>query len=118
MKIMGIMAISILITVSMAYAGESEEIIYSDSWGEAGISIENQSSSNVVVNFSISSFTFNEIMVDGVNVTSINLPGIFLPNNEGAPDLPGMGRYIALPKHASNPLRGLKILDRSHRYPQ
>ncbi len=30
----------------------------------------------------------------------IQLPGHFLPNDEGAPDLPGNGRYIAVPQGA------------------
>ena len=101
MKSIVTIVISILIAFSVVYAGESEEIIYSDSWGDAGISIDNQSSSNIEVNFSIGSFVFNDILIDGENVKTIQLPGVFLPNNEGAPDLPGMGRYIALPQHAT-----------------
>ena len=31
---------------------------------------------------------------------SLHLPGVFLPNDEGKPDLPGTARYIAIPQGA------------------
>ena len=31
----------------------------------------------------------------------INMPGVFLPNDEGAPNLPGVGKYVAVPVGAS-----------------
>jgi len=101
MKSIVIFVTSLLLSFSLVFGTGSEEVIYADSWGDQGISIDNQSSSNIVINYSIESFTFNDVLVDGENLKSINLPGVFLPNDEGAPDLPGMGRYIALPKGAS-----------------
>jgi hypothetical protein len=101
MKRIMTIVISLLFSFSLIFGQGSEKVIYSDSWGEAGISIENQSSLNLDINFSISSFQFNDILVDGEFVKTIQLPGVFLPNNEGAPDLPGMARYIALPQGAT-----------------
>jgi peptidase C25-like protein/flagellar hook capping protein FlgD/ASPM-SPD-2-Hydin domain-containing protein len=101
MKIMKTIVTIVISILFIFFMANAEEIIYSDSWGDSGISIENQSNSNLEVNFSINSFVFNDILIDGEHAKSINLPGVFLPNNEGAPDLPGMGRYIALPQGAT-----------------
>jgi hypothetical protein len=38
---------------------------------------------------------------NGTDKHSVNLPGHFLPNNEGAPNLPGSGNYIAIPNGAT-----------------
>jgi hypothetical protein len=100
MKSIVTIVISILIAFNVVYAGESEEIVYPDSWGDAGISIESQSSTHIAVNFSVSSFQFNDVLINGEHAKTIQIPGVFLPNNEGAPDLPGIGRYIALPQGA------------------
>jgi len=40
-------------------------------------------------------------MVDSEPMQVITLPGMFLPNNEGAPNLPGTGRFIAIPQGAT-----------------
>jgi hypothetical protein len=40
-------------------------------------------------------------------MTNVELPGFWLPNDEGYPNLPGGGRYIAIPQ-GSEPV--LKIV--------
>ena len=45
---------------------------------------------------------------------AVELPGHFLPNNEGAPDLPGSGRYIAVPQGAKAILK--VIASRTEKY--
>lgn len=93
--------VGFVVGIITVYANNSEQIVYNDRWGEHGIRVEDQSSTNITVNFSINSFQFTDILVDGEQLKTIQLPGVFLPNNEGAPDLPGMGRYIALPQGAT-----------------
>ncbi len=73
---------------------------YSDSWGNHGVTLESENPSKVIINFSITQFQFDDIDVDGNILKAVHLPGVFLPNDEGAPDLPGMGKYIALPQGA------------------
>ena len=73
---------------------------YTDSWGNQGVSLEAENSTGILINFSITQFQLDDIDVDGTILKAVHLPGIFLPNNEGAPDLAGLGKYIALPQGA------------------
>jgi len=73
---------------------------YSDSWGKQGFTLLKSDNASVQVNFSISEFALNTKNINGENLQNIELSGCFLPNDEGAPDLPGNGRYIAIPQGA------------------
>ncbi|MBL7104190.1 MAG: hypothetical protein ISS18_07650, partial [Bacteroidales bacterium] len=79
----------------------ADEFKYSDSWGKAGYTLETQSATKVVINFSIEEFALTPIDVNGESMQHVELQGHLLPNDEGAPDLPGAGRYIAVPQGAS-----------------
>ncbi len=74
---------------------------YEDAWGSEGFELATESSSGVTLNFSINQFFVKEIKVNDAQMKSIQLPSVFLPNNSGSPDLPGIARYIAIPKGAS-----------------
>jgi len=95
-KIAFLMAFCLVLFSSIAYAKQ-----YSDSWGDHGFSILRQNSSDLSLNFSVQEYFAADAEVDGEALQSIHIPGVFLPNNEGAPDLPGMSRYIAIPEGAS-----------------
>jgi PKD repeat protein len=74
---------------------------YSDAYGDAGITLTEQSADGVGISFSITSFQIVDGEVtDGIPMKNILLPQVFLPNDEGMPDLPGFGRNIAVPKGA------------------
>jgi hypothetical protein len=73
---------------------------YEDSWGKAGYTIENQNSNKVIVNYSIENFVLQSTQINGESMMSLELPDVFLPNDAGAPNLPGNGRYIAIPQGA------------------
>jgi hypothetical protein len=89
--------------LSLAYG--NQEIRYEDAWGNAGFSLTQRSSSSVGINYSITSFTLADTRINGEDMQDVLLPGNLLPNNEGAPNLPGNGRYIAIPQGASADLR-------------
>ncbi len=76
----------------------AQTFTYTDNWGAQGISIERETPTNVLINFSVPQFQLDDVEVDGINLKAVHLPGVFLPNNAGYPDLPGMGRYIAIPQ--------------------
>jgi len=84
--------------VSLAFA--SEVIKYNDNWASAGFSLEQRNGSGVQVNYSISEFSLNDIRVNGEDMVNILLPDVLLQNDEGAPNLAGGGRLIALPQGA------------------
>lgn len=80
---------------------QADEHKYTDSWGKAGYTVEQQSSTKTIVNYSIKNFTFTNFEFNGKSMQNIELSGHFLPNDDGAPNLPGSGRYIAIPQEAT-----------------
>ena len=84
----------------MAFIAKPQVVSYQDSWGDPGFTLDMENPGGVQINFSITQFEIKEIDIDGMPMKTLHLPGIFLPNNEGEPDLPGTGRYIALPQGA------------------
>ncbi len=84
--------------ISFSYA---DEVRYSDSWSSQGFTLTASENSNVRVIHSVNSFSFNPANINGEAMTVINMPGVMLPNNEGAPNLPGGARYIAMPVGAT-----------------
>ncbi len=85
----------------------ADEFKYADSWGKAGYTLEMQSASKVIVNYSIDKFTLADFEANGESMKNLYLTGHILPNNEGAPNLPGTGRYIAIPQGATATLNVL-----------
>ena len=75
-------------------------IEYTDSWGPSGMTLTRETSSGVDINFSINLLTLEDINIDGQPMKVPRLPEIFLPNNEGAPDLPGASKFIMIPQGA------------------
>jgi hypothetical protein len=92
---------SLLLLCSLAFSGLHADVItYSDNWGQTGINLEDQNALGVEIVFSIQQLTLEKQLINGEMLTVVELPGVFLPNDEGAPNLPGTGRYIALPQGA------------------
>ncbi|MCF8369069.1 MAG: hypothetical protein K9G76_08490 [Bacteroidales bacterium] len=81
--------------------GTSQVVKYSGNWGADGLTLKSQQNNKVLINHSTTEFALQDVDVDGIPMKSIKTPGVFLPNDEGAPDLPGTGRYIAIPQGAS-----------------
>jgi len=60
-----------------------------------------ESPSGVAISFSIPDFRIAESSVDGEVMHKIFLDGCLSPNQAGAPNLPGYGRYIVVPNGAT-----------------
>ncbi len=91
----------LLVLIAITGSINADEFKYSDSWGNQGFNLKNQKTTGVEVIYSIQSFEIAKEVINGKSMDAIRLPGNLLPNNEGAPDLPGSGRYIAIPQGAS-----------------
>ncbi|RKY99822.1 MAG: hypothetical protein DRQ13_01580 [Ignavibacteriae bacterium] len=91
----------ILLFFLFAYESQAQVITYQDTWGHEGITLNDANQSGVDINFSIQNFIISEINVNGTLMKKLELPEVFLPNDEGAPDLPGTSRFIAIPQGAS-----------------
>ena len=93
--------------LSAAFGLQAQQFSYSDSWGKAGFNLVDSRSGSVQVVFSIPQFGLDDFLVNGQVQKTINLPGSLLFNDAGMPNLPGQGRYIAIPQGA---VAKLKIL--------
>jgi hypothetical protein len=77
-----------------------QQYSYDDNWGTQGFTVTESTTSSLIVNFSVTEFSLDDLLVEGKNLKTVHMPEVFLPNDAGAPDLPGTGRYIAIPKNA------------------
>lgn len=78
----------------------AQKITYNDPLHKAGFTLQEQTRGGVSVTYSIKSFTIAPAEINGKGMNNIELDGNWLPNDEGAPNLPGGGRYIAIPQGA------------------
>ncbi|MBK6964735.1 MAG: hypothetical protein IPH20_12535 [Bacteroidales bacterium] len=81
----------------------AQNFSYPDAWNKPGFTLQTNDPNFVEINFSVGGFSLEDLTVDGKVMKDISLPGSFLFNNEGAPDLPGNGKLIAIPQ-GSRPL--------------
>jgi len=81
------------------------EMNFPDARGNLGYNLTQQNPAGVRVIHSIPQLALDDVIVNGTPLKMIELSGLYLPNNEGAPDLPGDGRYIALPQGATPSLK-------------
>jgi PKD repeat protein len=92
-----------LFLVSATYA---QQFTYSDSWGsKAGFNLVNSKASGVGVVYSIKNFAVEDMDINGTMMKTIMLPDNFLPNNAGAPNVPGNGRIFAIPQGSTPKLK-------------
>lgn len=92
-------AISILLLIqssALAY-----DITFTHSWGPEGYSMVSQSQSGVEVNFSITQMRIESQFVGVDTLSTVSIPGVYLPNLAGAPNLPAGCRFIAIPQGAT-----------------
>lgn len=68
---------------------------------QPGFSLINQNDAGVEMEFNVPGMTLQTLDIDGQNMQVVAIPGVMLPNNAGAPNLPGTGEIIAIPQGAS-----------------
>jgi len=98
---MRILLLSIFIVFIYTVQLQAQIFTYSDSWDEEGFNLKSQSQQGIKLNYSIREFTMDDLDIRGESMKHINLANHFLPGDEGMPDLPGSGRYIAIPQGAT-----------------
>lgn len=80
---------------------QSREVSFTDSWASQGINLASQSNRQVDLNVSLENYVLEEVLVNNEKMDAVFIPGVFLPGDEGAPDLPVFSRYIAVPQGAT-----------------
>jgi uncharacterized repeat protein (TIGR01451 family) len=62
------------------------------------LSLTASSMAGVEVSFELPSWSMEDVTIGRENLAKISMEGSYLPNDEGAPDLPSLARYFAFPK--------------------
>lgn len=99
---------SLLLSVAFLLASfslDAQNFAYSNSWGNQGFNLTSSKSDAVQIIYSIRNFTADPVVINGQSLKRINLPGVFLFNDAGKPDIPGTGRYIAIPQGSTPHVR-------------
>ena len=78
----------------------AEVIQVAGSAGQPGMALKSQAPTGVELRYAMDSFTLDPLAIDGQEYQKLSLAGVLLPNNAGAPDLPGLSRYLAVPQGA------------------
>ena len=93
--------IFIIIAVSLFSFLNSSIINFTDNWNKEGLNLINVSETELIIEYSVHEIGLEEIKINGKTMIQPILAGSLLPNNEGMPDLPGFGRFFAIPNNAS-----------------
>ena len=96
----------LFVCLLFAFNGKAQKINYPDSWSHQGFNLTSSENTGVRLIHSVNDFSFSTATINGEEMTLVHMPGNILPNEEGAPNLPGEGRYIAIPNGA---IANLKI---------
>jgi len=96
----------VLVIVQFSFwSVDAQQYAYTNSWGKQGFELTQSKPDLVRLVFSIRDFSIDPVVINGQNLKKISLPGVFLPNDAGKPDLPGTGHYIAIPQGSTPHLR-------------
>jgi hypothetical protein len=90
--------VSLVLSLTVLFSVSFGETIYFPDVPGSGFELLEQSQFGVRASYAINELSINDLIVDGQTMKTIQVPGIFLPNNEGAPNLPGLGKMIAIPQ--------------------
>ncbi len=82
-------------------AVQAERIEVAASTDEAGLRVAASGAQGASLVYRMSAFEMSPMALDGRTMQTITLPGVLLPNDAGAPNLPGMSGFLALPQGAT-----------------
>ncbi|MBK7172095.1 MAG: PKD domain-containing protein [Bacteroidales bacterium] len=89
--------VSGIILFFLAISVNAQNYSFPDAWNNHGFTLLKSRTSDIEINFSVSEFSLNDVVINGEAMKDISISGNFLFNNEGAPNLPGNGKFIAIP---------------------
>ena len=104
-------SLTLLITAMMVLSvfSTAQQYNLDNNWGVPGLTLKQDKGNQLLLNHSLSEFMMVDVEVKGNVLKSIKMPATFLPNNEGAPDLPGTSKQIAIPLGASASVEILSV---------
>ena len=92
-----------LLLLALPAAGETFR--YDDSWQAHGLTVTRQGPDGVGATLSLTSWELGAEQINGRSQAVVHVPGVILPNDAGAPNLPGFSRFLALPAGAEARVR-------------
>jgi hypothetical protein len=99
---------SLLLLLVLGFA--AEVVTFDDNWAPNPLyNVVSQGPAGIEVIFSTYEVVIEEMEIDGIMMKHYGIPGMFLPNDEGAPNLAGTGRYITVPQGARAQLTVLDV---------
>ena len=93
--------VALLVFSFTGLAAQNSKILFENSWGKQGVTIKTQDKNRLVINSSIEAYSISETVVDNNPMQTITTGGVYLQNNEGAPNIPSYSNYIAVPQGAT-----------------
>ncbi|MCK4235054.1 T9SS type A sorting domain-containing protein [candidate division WOR-3 bacterium] len=85
----------------MVLSSSGKVIKFDNNWGKQGFNLVSSTKEGMEIIYLLHQIRLEKHEVGGEDMYKVSIPGTWLPNDEGAPNLPGMGRYIASPQGAS-----------------
>jgi hypothetical protein len=67
----------------------------------ASFQIKEKQNNSISIQFTSGPYQMTKEIIHGIEMDKVSLSGIILPNNAGAPDLPGLSQLIAIPQGAT-----------------
>ncbi len=99
-RLAGILALGLAVALCAGMAS-GEIIRIPGSSDRTGLMLTSQDLGGVTLLFEMSEYGMEPVEIDGEMPVRITLPGVILPNDAGAPDLPGLSNFIAVPNGAA-----------------
>jgi len=90
----------LLLFFQVAAGSQVKELNYEKEVDHSGIHVKSFESNQLEVTFSIGKAEMKTLQHNDQTFHTISMGGIFLPGKAGKPELPRLGRYIAVPKDA------------------
>ena len=119
MRLRGFLLLTIfsflIFNIGLAQGINPGNMKFLDNWGNPGFTVISESALGLEIVYSVPHITVSEIEVNGETFTNVNLPGALLGNNEGAPNLAGVSRFIAYPQGAHYSVEVLESRKREYR---
>ncbi len=87
--------------VLMVAVCPARTIVFEENAGQEGLAVDELSSSHLRLSYALESVSIDDIDADGAIMQQVTIAALALPNDEGAPNLPGVGRLVAVPEGAT-----------------
>ncbi len=94
------LVLMLMAAFALSATPRAEMISIEQNAGTAGLTIQTQEQTGIELRYEMAQFSIEDFDIHGQTLQKIGLPGCFLPGAAGAPDLPGFGRYLAIPAGA------------------